>query len=112
MENSILKSVKDNLGVDKEDTVFDGELLTAINTAFFTLYQIGVGPDRPFVVNGNDECWDDFLNNIDELAMVKSYISLKTRLLFDPPTSSSLVSTINEQLAEYEWRLNVESDTS
>lgn len=112
MENSILKSVKDNLGIDKEDTVFDGELLTAINTAFFTLCQIGVGPEPPFVVNGNDECWDDFLNNIDELAMIKSYVSLKTRLLFDPPTSSPLMDTIKNQIAEYEWRLNVETDRS
>lgn len=112
MEDSILDTVKNILGVSTEDTVFDAELITAINTALFTLYQIGVGKDSPYTITSNSDTWNDFLDNIDDLSMVKSYVGLKTRILFDPPTSSSLMTAINEQLSEYEWRLNVEADKS
>lgn len=110
MEDSILDTVKEILGINVEDTVFDGELMVAINTAFFTLFQIGVGQEKPYVITGNSETWNDFTDSIDELSMIKSYVGLKTRILFDPPTSSHLMTAINEQLKEYEWRLNVEAD--
>ena len=112
MDDSILDSIKDIVGVGTEDDVFDGELIVVINTAFFTLYQLGVGGDKPFTITSNSECWNDFIDNIDELSMVKSYIGLKTRILFDPPTSSPLMDAIKNQIAEYEWRLNVECDKS
>lgn len=112
MDDSILNSIKNIINVNVEDTVFDKEIIVAINTAFFTLYQIGVGYDSPFTINDSTAVWSDFIENIDELAMVKSYVGLKTRLLFDPPTSSPLMDAIKNQIAEYEWRLNVEADRS
>ncbi len=53
--------------------------------------------------------WGDFTDN-DKIQMIKSYVYLKVRLLFDPPTVSSHVDAINNMISEYEWRLNVAAD--
>ena len=42
--------------------------------------------------------------------MVKTYIYMKVRLIFDPPTISSVIDAYKNQIAELEWRLNVAVD--
>ena len=44
------------------------------------------------------------------LEAVKSYIGYKVRLLFDPPSNSSITESINRVISELEWRLNVEAE--
>ena len=105
---SILDSVKKVIGPSVSYTVFDPDLVMHINSTFFTLYQLGV-TEEPFIITGNDETWDDFHSEKD-LEAVKTYITLKTRMYFDPPTNSALISAINEQIKELEWRLNVAVD--
>lgn len=107
--DSILKSIKKLLGITEEYTHFDPDIIMHINSAFFTLNQLGVGPDSPFVISGVEDEWSDFNSNTD-LESVKSYIYLKVRVLFDPPTNSSLLSSIQENIKELEWRLNVQVD--
>lgn len=109
MEDSILKTIRVGLSLDEEDTDFDKELITHINSAFFTLHQIGVG-DKPFVCTNEDQTWSDFLSDIEELETVKLYIIYKVRLLFDPPTSSYVLDEIRKQVEEMEWRLNAATD--
>lgn len=109
MDNSsILETIKDGLSVEEE--AFDQELILHINTVFMTLRQIGVGPDTPYLITGTSNTWDEFVQDDALLPMIKSYIILKVRQLFDPPASSSLSSAIAEAIAEYEWRLNIEAD--
>lgn len=110
MEESILKSVKDASGVNTDDSAFDGELILHINTAFMTLRQLGVGPETPFSIENDTSKWTEFTDDESLLPMIKSYITLKVRRLFDPPTSSSLDSALESILSEYEWRLNIEAD--
>ena len=105
---SILDSVKKLIGPSITYSAFDPDLVMHINTAFFSLYQLGV-TNEPFSITGNDETWEDFHSGSD-LEAVKTYIGLKTRMYFDPPTNAALISAINEQLKELEWRLNVEVD--
>ena len=112
MDESILDTIKDLVGVSSEDNAFDGEIITAINTAFFTLNQIGVGEGSPFNITGNSEVWRDFIGDIDSLSMIKNYVGLRVRLLFDPPATQTLMTAIRDQITEYEWRLNVEADYS
>lgn len=115
LENeTILNTVKLALGgglVSYSDTAFDNQLLLHINSVFVILNQLGVGPSKIFVAD-KDSIWDEFLvgDSID-LNLVKSYLYLRVRLLFDPPTSSSYVlQSINDQIKEYEFRLNVFAD--
>ena len=105
---SILDSVKKMIGPSVIYDVFDPDLIMHINTVFFSLYQLGV-TEAPFVITGSDETWSDFYSESD-LEAVKTYVGLKTRMFFDPPTNSSLISAINEQIKELEWRINVSVD--
>lgn len=105
---SILDSVKKMIGPSVTYDVFDPDLIMHINTAFFNLYQLGV-TEEPFVITSNEETWSDFHADSD-LEAVKTYVGLKTRMYFDPPTNSSLISAINEQIKELEFRLNVAVD--
>lgn len=106
---SILQSVKKKLGIMPEYEHFDDEIITDINSAFTILNQLGVGPDEPFTISGSDEVWTDFIED-GRIELVKSYIALRVRLLFDPPTNSFLVDSINKQIAEFEFRMNVEAE--
>lgn len=110
MEPSILKSVKKNLGLDPDYTVFDLDIVMFINTAFGTLQQLGVGPVEGFGIEDESAEWDDFVIDNEELAQrntVKIYVVLRARLLFDPPVTSYLITAFEKQISELEWRLNV-----
>ena len=107
--DSILNSVKKLLGITEDYTHFDPDLIMHINSAFFILNQLGVGPETPFTIEDKNDTWDDFVTDKDTEA-IKSYIALRVRLLFDPPSHGSLMSAIQEQIKEYEWRLNVQVD--
>lgn len=110
MNDSILTSVKKLLGIDEAYTHFDHDLIIHINSAFMILAQLGVGPAIGFVITDNVDTWDDFMAEGATLNAVKSYIPLKVRLLFDPPTSSAVKESIQNMINELEWRLNVAVD--
>jgi hypothetical protein len=107
MEQSILNSTKKILGIAANYTVFDLDIITHINSAFSTLTQLGVGPAEGFMIQGVDEEWEDFIADDLQYNSVKSYVFLKTRQLFDPPQTSYLISAVERQIQELEWRLNV-----
>ena len=105
---SILESIRKLIGPSAQYTIFDNDLIMHINTVFFTLCQLGV-TEEPFVISGTDETWDEFHADTDPEA-VKTYVYLKCRMYFDPPTNSALISAINEQIKELEVRLNYQVD--
>ena len=105
MEESILKSTKKSLGLDAAYTPFDLDILICINSALGTLSQIGVLPDAGFSVADATDTWSELNLSMPMLGMVKSYIYVKVRVLFDPPATSFLLSAYQEQSKEYEWRL-------
>lgn len=107
MTNSILQSTKKVLGLDEEYTVFDTDVIMHINTTFSKLLQLGVGPQDGFEIESEAESWDQFTDDDKMLNMVKSYVYLSVRLLFDPPTTSYLIAAYQKQMEEMEYRLNV-----
>ena len=107
---SILLSIKKLLGIMPEYTHFDDDIIIHINTAFATLNQLGVGPKGGFMIVDENSAWEEYTTETN-LNMVKTYIYLKVRLLFDPPTSSVLVESINRSIAELEWRIFLEGDS-
>lgn len=108
--DSILDSVKKVLGISAEYTVFDPDIIMHINTAFFTLSQLGVGPEGGFLISSKDDTWDSYISEQSNLEAVKSYVYLRVRILFDPPSSSYVLTSMENQIKELEWRLNVEVD--
>lgn len=112
--DSILDSVKDKLDIEVEGyDAFDETLIDHINSVLMICFQLGVGPSTPFTITGRDETWSDFFAGCKNkgLAAVKSYMFLKVKLLFDPPDSGVLYEAMERQVAEYEWRLNVQAET-
>ena len=106
MEESILISTKKILGLDAEYTAFDLDVITHINAAFSLLNQLGVGPTEGFSINDDSRQWTEFDVPANQIQMVKTYVYLKVRVLFDPPGTSFLLEAANNQIKEYEWRLN------
>ncbi len=107
MENSILISTKKILGVEANYTAFDLDIITHINAALSTLDQLGIGPVFGVSIEDDTATWNDLVLPQNQLSMVRTYIFLKARLLFDPPATSFLLDAVNKQIQEYEWRLGV-----
>ena len=72
--------------------------------------QLGVGV-YDFQITGEDETWDDFINNKHLINAVRSYVYLKVRMMFDPPTHASVIESIAANIKELEWRINNEAET-
>ncbi len=100
---TILEEVKKQVGIVPDYDAFDDQLMMCINSAFATLHQLGVGPEEGFLVEPETE-WEDYIST-NRLSFIKSYVSMKVRVMFDPPTSSFALDAINKQIAEYEWRI-------
>lgn len=107
---SILTSIKKLLGMTAEYDHFDTDVIMYINSAFMTLNQLGVGPSKCFSIKSDAETWKNFLGDSENLEAVKTYVYLRVKLVFDPPPTAALLDSTNKQIAEYEWRLNVQSE--
>lgn len=106
MADSILNSTKKILGLASNYTAFDLDIITHINGTFSILDQLGVGPEGGFAITDEDDTWDDFVVPANQLGLVRTYVFLKVRMLFDPPSTSYLIEAMNKQIAEHEYRLN------
>ena len=109
--DSILNSVKKQLGSEIDYEHFDPEIMLNINTAFSVLNQLGVGPKEGFMIETGDEVWEDFISdNPSMLNLVKTYVYLKVKLVFDPPQVSYVLDAYQQTVQEYEWRLKTMAD--
>ena len=106
---SILDSIKQLLGIDLNDTSFDKELIMHINGALMIINQLGVGPEFYSITDKNN-VWEEFTQGRKDLEIIKSFVYLKVRLMFDPPQNSFLVDSIEKQISEYEWRITVQTN--
>lgn len=110
MSTSILTSIKKMLGIEEVDTNFDLEILININSIFMTLNQIGIGPETGFSIVDKTALWTTYFGAVTDIEAVKTYMYLKVRLLFDPPSSAFVLEAMERQIAEFEWRLMVRVD--
>lgn len=105
--DSILTSIKKLLGITAEYTHFDADIIMHINSVFMTLTQLGVGPEEGFSIKDDSAIWADFIPDSPVFESVKTYVFLRVKLLFDPPLTSSVIDSMNRQIEEFEWRLNI-----
>lgn len=108
---SILTSIKKLLGIAEEYEHFDADLIMHINTSISILTQLGIGPSKGFSIKDESDTWNDFVENDPRLESIKTYIYLKVKLLFDPPLSNAVIESINRNISELEWRLNVTAES-
>ena len=104
--DSILTSIKKLLGISADYTHFDADLIIQINSAFSALTQLGVGPIEGFEIQDASSTWSEFIDD-PRLNFAKTYVQIRVKLAFDPPTSSALIESYNRQLDELTWRLTV-----
>lgn len=107
MNESILDNVKRMVGVDPSLTVFDLQIITHINSVFSRLYTLGVGPESGFMIEDQGPEWDTFLLGDKRQNMIKSYMYLSVRILFDPPQTGPLMNAMQAQIEKMEWLINV-----
>lgn len=105
MEESILKTTKKLLGIPEDVDDFDKDLIVYINTVFFSINQMGIGPLKVFKITGNDEKWSDFSNRFD-MEGLKTYIYMNVRIMFDPPANSQLLESYKNTIKELEFRIH------
>lgn len=108
---SILTDVKKMLGITADYTHFDQDIIIHINSVFNILKQLGVGPSEGFIIEDKFSEWDEYLKDVPDSEMVKSYMYLKVKSQFDPPSGGAHAEALRNQIAEYEWRLNVDKET-
>lgn len=108
--DSILETIKKKLNVASDYTAFDVDIISHINTVFAKLNQLGVGPSEPFYISGSDETWGDFTDD-PKYNMVRSYMWFKVRLMFDPPSTTTMYEAFQRQAEELEWRLYMLGDS-
>lgn len=111
MTTSILNSIKEYIGLTECYSPFDSDLIMLINSEFSVLRQLGCGPDDGFSITGASTDWSEYLEDEPILGMVKEYIFLRAKVVFDPPQSSSVLEAYNKRIDELTWRINTEIDT-
>lgn len=115
--DSILLTIEQMLGLmveaklpDVRDTSFDVDIITGINSAFMSLNQLGVGPSECYSIKDETDEWADFLGTATNLEAVKSYIHLKVKILFDPPSNQYVFEAMERQSRELEARLALQCE--
>lgn len=109
-DTSILISTKKYLGLVETYTIFDDELITLINGVFAQLYTLGVGPSEPFEISSEGELWSSFLGTNTHINEVSLYVFLNVQLLFDPPSSSYVLTAKQAQISKLEYELYLTCD--
>lgn len=100
------------IGLGKDYDAFDQSIIIFINGAFSTLNQMGVGPESAFRIRSAEETWDRWSTDSFIVEETKNYVYLQVRKLFDPPSTSYVLESLENQLKETGWRLYTYSQKS
>ena len=83
----VLKDTKQVLGVDKDDHSFDVDITMHVNSALMILRQTGVLPAISKVAD-DSTTWEELFPPANGLWAGQSYVYLRCRIWFDPPSNS------------------------
>lgn len=108
--SSILDDTKKALGLASDYTPFDTEIMMHLNSVLANLNQLGIGPELGLEVIGSMNTWDELIGEEKRLNHVKSYIYLKVKMLFDPPNVGYVLTAMEKQIDQAEWRVMVAQD--
>ena len=104
----ILEHIRESVGLTKDNTEFDTELLNYINLSVVKINQNGIKLNIDKI--DRETTWDELLDSSAEgyyyTGALPTFMALNVKLLFDPPPPSSVdfhVRTMDETL----WRLKL-----
>ena len=106
MDESILTTIKQMLGITEDDESFDPVIIGNINTVLADLNGLGAGPSEGFLIKDDRAKWYDFTQGNPKLANIVTYVYMRVKLMFDPPQSSAVITSFERQIKEFEWRIN------
>ena len=98
------------LGITEEYEHFDADIILSINTVLGILTQLGVGPKTGFSIQDKTAVWGDLLDSDTRLEMVKNYVHLRVKIMFDPPQNASLTKVFEDEAKELEWRIMIAAE--
>jgi len=101
---TILDDVKYGIGISPGNDGFDNELLIHINSVAANLVQFGL-IDYDIVIDETNE-WP-ILDTFQQEALVKQYIIIKTKLVFDPSANQTITGAYERVLPELEGRIQL-----
>lgn len=105
MYEKILDHVRDFVSV--QGTSYDSMLIMHINSALFTLLQLGVLTS--YIAITADTKWTDLvITNPQFIEIIKTIVSLRVKVVFDSTASQQQI--LFEQITEFESRLIVATD--
>lgn len=103
--DSVLIDVKRYCGIGEEDPSFDMDICTNIDVAMSILVQVGVIASKNLQPVQNDSVtWIQLIPDQQRLSTAKAYVKLKVRLLFDPPSSATVLNSLQASCDEFLWR--------
>lgn len=108
MADTILSNVSRIVGISDGDDSFKDELLMHIGSGLALVNQLGAGKSIELDENTT---WDDFkdpsqINGNPEFGLIKQFIYTQVKMLFDPPTATSL-NVMKSIAEELKWRIQV-----
>jgi hypothetical protein len=103
VSESILGSTKKGLGLAEVYEAFDPEITVFINMALGALSQIGVDCGNVIVSDFVAE-WSSVADGV-LLGLVRPYVLLKVKSLFDPSANPTISAAIDSALTELTWRI-------
>ncbi len=112
--DSILHTIKRSLDIAIDDISFDSVLVLHINSVLSDLYQLGIGAygTQEHQIEDENEQWPTILGTQSNLTMIKSYMNLRVRLLFDPPVTGFTTTSFQNQIDKMEWRIKTAAGSS
>jgi hypothetical protein len=78
-----------------------------INTALSELIQMGIGHQDGFIVTNEVQTWNEFLDGRTDIPEVKTYVFLKVKMLFDPPTNARIMEAYESNLKQIGYRARI-----
>jgi hypothetical protein len=110
MAGSILTDTKKALGLADDYTAFDPDIIMHINSVISTLNQLGVGPPEGYAIASDTGTWTELIGDEKRLNNVQSYLYLRVKMLFDPPSVGYVLTALEKMILEAEWRIMVAQD--
>lgn len=107
MDESILTSIKQMVGVEEDDESFDVDIIAFINTALAVMNRVGAGPKEGFMIKDDSTTWGEFTQNPIVLSYLKTYVYQKVKLKFDSSSlTAAAIAAMERSNTELEWSIN------
>lgn len=106
MVDRILTVTKKALGLAEDYAPFDPEILMHINSVLADLNQLGIGPEKGFAIVNAEDTWDEVIGEELRYNGVQSYMYLRVKMLFDPPSVGYVLTAMEKLIEKAEFRLN------